>query len=335
MNLQSFAASLYYALEDPMVNEIGKNPSEETVWIKKGDDRVLYHGNLRELYTYMVRTYNRSLPFLIDNYPYTFRRREDPKHRLEILQSLSDLIRENPCNWENTFVQIQFLDTNSYDESFQIIAQTVEGLEAFLKITFKEREQYRYTSEALIYGQVCNRCISENITPHVIAGIGQIYCPSNAWEALGPHLADLYDRIPLVQKPEYDIDTLHILVLEKGNGKALLHYFKTYVMEWDFFWKPVLFQIMYTLACFWKVGLQHNDLHFGNIMIEEGDYTLSYEVNTQTYFTFRTKFMVKIFDFDLATKFPTLYDDTFIRNPAAHPTGSRCRELSVTFPILG
>jgi hypothetical protein len=72
----------------------------------------------------------------------------------------------------------------------------------------------------------------------------------------------------------------------------------------------ILFQIMYTLKCFQIIGLKHNDLRFGNIMIEEkikyddfGTFNKYVIDDSKSYFLPNIKYTVKIFDFDLSEKF--------------------------------
>jgi hypothetical protein len=71
----------------------------------------------------------------------------------------------------------------------------------------------------------------------------------------------------------------------------------------------IVFQIMYTLKCFSIIGLKHNDLHTGNIMVEiDENVNVPYKYNIflyngKTYKIPITKHTIKIFDFDLSLKF--------------------------------
>lgn len=67
----------------------------------------------------------------------------------------------------------------------------------------------------------------------------------------------------------------------------------------------IIFQYYYTINTFRNLGLVHNDLHLGNIMIEEleSPVTLYYLVETGNdneykVFELTTKYFVKIYDFD-------------------------------------
>jgi hypothetical protein len=63
----------------------------------------------------------------------------------------------------------------------------------------------------------------------------------------------------------------------------------------------IAFQVLYTICCFELVGLKHNDLHSGNIMIQKlkEPIQLSYYIDSQI-ISFRTDKLVKIIDYDRA-----------------------------------
>jgi hypothetical protein len=66
--------------------------------------------------------------------------------------------------------------------------------------------------------------------------------------------------------------------------------------------KKVLFQIMYTMYVFEKIEFSHGDLHSGNIFVIElaEEIELCYMVGKQQ-FKFKTKYLLKIYDFDHST----------------------------------
>ena len=79
----------------------------------------------------------------------------------------------------------------------------------------------------------------------------------------------------------------------------------------------ILFQIMYTLKCFNLVGIKHNDLHLGNILVEinpkynENNTKLNtnvyeynrYVIDETTFNIPICKYTVKIYDFDFSIKY--------------------------------
>jgi hypothetical protein len=71
----------------------------------------------------------------------------------------------------------------------------------------------------------------------------------------------------------------------------------------------ILFQVVYTLECFRRLGLRHNDLHLGNVGIlhTTARQQLRYAVPAQadggaaTYVQLHTRYVVKLFDMDRST----------------------------------
>ena len=77
----------------------------------------------------------------------------------------------------------------------------------------------------------------------------------------------------------------------------------------------ILLQCMYTLVYFEEIGLQHNDLHMGNIFVEENPSNISLKFNNQVTFNFSSKYLVKVYDFDFSSIVPTKFNyNTFYPN---------------------
>jgi hypothetical protein len=92
----------------------------------------------------------------------------------------------------------------------------------------------------------------------------------------------------------WNIEKGQIMVIEHVGIESLESLYKT---EYD---NPqIVFQVLYTIACFERVGLKHNDLHYGNIMIQrlKEPVELSYEINGVVV-SFTTNLVVKIIDYD-------------------------------------
>jgi hypothetical protein len=88
--------------------------------------------------------------------------------------------------------------------------------------------------------------------------------------------------------------------------------------------KQVMFQLIYTLYVFEKIQFSHGDLHTGNIFIVDIPETeMIYIVNGQQY-RFKTKKMVKIYDFDHGTickrsEIKINTDESFMINEKLNP----------------
>ena len=88
------------------------------------------------------------------------------------------------------------------------------------------------------------------------------------------------------------------LIITQPGGKTFMGSFKSLNSEEK---RSVLFQVLYTLYVFEKIGFSHGDLHIGNIFILDVPKTdLCYIVEGQQY-RFNTTKLVKIYDFDHGT----------------------------------
>jgi len=67
--------------------------------------------------------------------------------------------------------------------------------------------------------------------------------------------------------------------------------------------RSILFQIFYTLYCFEKIGLVHNDLHSGNVFIKKLNlgYTATYVLPDNTTVLVPVNYKTYIYDFDRST----------------------------------
>jgi hypothetical protein len=92
----------------------------------------------------------------------------------------------------------------------------------------------------------------------------------------------------------------NVLVLKMNNGFVM--YDRVTSLE-PIQVESLIFQVLYTLDCFHKIGLFHNDLHMGNILVETGpnvpkEYT--YSINGEIYTVPSYGMSVKIYDYDYA-----------------------------------
>lgn len=103
----------------------------------------------------------------------------------------------------------------------------------------------------------------------------------------------------------FDRNIVNVLITERMTGEKLEDWMqRPHPLA---MWKSVLFQILYTLECFNRIGFRHNDLHLGNIFIENIPgapmYTF-YMINDDDadYLKVPTKnCQVRIYDFDRST----------------------------------
>lgn len=183
--------------------------------------------------------------------------------------------------------------------------------------------------ERFVYQKVTTPLIMKDVTPHTMLYVGTFECRDFLAKLMDQQktntahnmvASDLMLQMMAMTRGRYasqfDWNKMTMLVLERGRGQSLLTWMQRR-RSWAN-WKIVLFQIMYTLACFWEVGLMHNDLHGGNIWIDPiipqpftylvhsppilshrhiGPKPLMYQMEAQ--------WMCKLYDFDLAYKWDT------------------------------
>ena len=107
---------------------------------------------------------------------------------------------------------------------------------------------------------------------------------------------------------------INILITEACNSCTSLYDFinkTTLPKELKFDYAPnyysIFIQLVYVLCYFEDVGLQHNDLHIGNIFIEETPVNLHLKFRNVE-FTFFTRYVVRVFDYDRANVVPTRHN---------------------------
>ena len=95
-----------------------------------------------------------------------------------------------------------------------------------------------------------------------------------------------------------DISKLTILGLEYCTAPTLRQWLRTNRSDQEL--ESVLFQIIYSAECLYRIGIRHNDLHVGNILISSSkQQTIHYRINTSQVIAVPTKTsLVKIYDFD-------------------------------------
>ena len=199
--------------------------------------------------------------------------------------------------------------------------------------------------ESLIY-KYLNRAIKYNISPHIIQYYGSNFI---TYETITKNMSKndiklleesyLEKNIKLnknsvfyIQNTKYDIE-YDIITLEKLLDKIKLLLNKDIILSIKNVLDIILFQVFYTLECFKIMGVKHNDLHNGNILIyirKNGAVnTISKLIENYRMFIEAKKFnryiykdetfdipdigvYVKIYDFDFSCKFKKSIDDVEI-----------------------
>jgi hypothetical protein len=91
----------------------------------------------------------------------------------------------------------------------------------------------------------------------------------------------------------------------------------------------VMFQILWTLQCFKRLKLKHNDLHFKNIFVDKVDKPVKFQFKyKEKQFSLTTNYIVKIFYFDRSCVYgnPAVSRNLFIDTICK--TGAQCNYLN-------
>lgn len=171
--------------------------------------------------------------------------------------------------------------------------------------------------ERRAYKEVTNPLLLNGNTPHVMLYVGTLHCSNFSSIDIGEmNNKKFMKEIQKIQASQrYDTSDMWMLILEQGKGKPLRNFInETHTLKK--FWYPVLFQIIYTLSCFQLVGFAQNDLHSGNLWIDElpEPQEFIYQGNKKYAWRIETKYIVKFFDFDRAAKSATKYNAAWWTN---------------------
>lgn len=197
--------------------------------------------------------------------------------------------------------------------------------DVFLKLTFNAKDP-SFDNSAIIERQVYARLVTHLLdtlkTPNLIAFFDFYRCSNmnRVWrmttrqmalaKPFTKQLADAVRSLKLKLKLQlgidpnlYDFDTLEVLILELGKGSRLSEVnMKNAFNDSAVGWFSFLVQMLYTIECFNRVGLRHNDLHLGNIFLEDGftPHIILYFISETEYYALPIFKLAKIFDFDFS-----------------------------------
>ena len=209
------------------------------------------------------------------------------------------------------------------------------------RLLFSDISNQEIHNEKAAY-EITNKLLLNNNTPNVTAMILDFKCDVNTPNA--------YDKFEILTKNGRTIrmktyfeelihesggvmESYHIFLLEMfKNGRdfeTLLYDFYPENEGYDSL-LAVFIQIVYTLISFGKIGLVHNDLHTLNIHIEELDKESNFNyiitdprgLGVVQIINIRTKFLVKIFDFDKCCTFKTPVQNLAFRVDPIIPAGT-------------
>lgn len=182
--------------------------------------------------------------------------------------------------------------------------------------------------EVKVYNYLTENLVKTHATPNIATYIwsrkdfGNITLTRDLKESLDDK--DVRKRIkdPNVLKwidNEYN-NKINMVVTEWLSGLSLRDFFNKRlqgeIFDFDSFEEVnLLFQLSWTIKCMNSKRAQHNDLHYGNVFISKlkSPTTFTYFISENTYVQIRTKYIIKIYDFD-QSYVESLGDNTYIKD---------------------
>ena len=179
------------------------------------------------------------------------------------------------------FVIKNIIDNNYSPNFVEFVDFKTYNLEDFVNFV----DQSTYTPKQKLYKFI-----------ETINGLKEITCclDDNISDGLYKHILSNFNVICLITKEPKNIVTLgDILDLDLDKTKINLDNEEIY---------KIFFQLIYNLTLMDIIKIQHNDLHPGNILIERLDnpVDLYYIIDDNEKIKIKTKYIVRIFDWDLA-----------------------------------
>jgi hypothetical protein len=186
-----------------------------------------------------------------------------------------------------------------------------------LKVFFNNTKAGRSYDNSLpleknIYKYLLSPLIAQQHTPNILKYFGSFSEPFVHFRGTLTQCATELDELLQRAKGKEERDRKHhdILIRDTNNLTVLgLEYSAAPTLrQWlqtersDNELKSVLFQIIYTAECLYRIGIRHNDLHVGNILISSSKQKeINYRINISQIITVpTTNTLVKIYDFDNA-----------------------------------
>ena len=216
-----------------------------------------------------------------------------------------------------------------------LVTNNIDGIEIYGKFYFQRAVEIKKDDflsldyERRIYKYRINNLLKQS--PNFIPFIGEVECSFNEIinnQKLLEVCKSYKDR--MVKRYGNDIGWENsgikgYLTKKIENGLNFQQFINNNIKEQDF--RSVIAQVLMSLQILYKNKINHNDLHLGNISIQElpKTTTLQYDYDVKIYHIY-TKYKVYIFDWDYS-----YVDDAYnnqgekIVNPKLNPYQNRCK----------
>ena len=201
---------------------------------------------------------------------------------------------------------------------------TLKKVPVVIKISFsfvdgKQRlEDNSLLTERILYRRFVPEVLQ--YTPHVMRYLGDYYCFTfkSRVDQAAMKLAGNNPRGVLMDNlraeiynidAKYNKERAYMLLTERAGGIQLHEWLRQAQDTEKFaaFLTQVISQLAWTFMVFERLGFSHNDIHTGNVFVEElaDSVYLNYELADGSEVTLETKYFVRVFDFDRSSKAST------------------------------
>jgi hypothetical protein len=179
-------------------------------------------------------------------------------------------------------------------------------------------------TENYIYSTVIPYIFANSYSPNMIAYYGTLTCSNFKIDDMYLPWDKFEGKGAKKRRSRFDFDTSKFIgvITERSSGKgvSLFDWMDDLgnLSEFD----TIAIQIIYTCAMMDQIGLVHNDLHAGNLFVDDlgdkGRVTMAFCIDGENVIWIHTRYIVKIFDWDRAVKVETQYSPASVIKPKSN-----------------
>lgn len=280
--------------------------------IKLGKKKDKYHGKRYINPETPIKSHKNPYDILykdsVSPYKKSVEKNIDPMDEDREILSVKSWLNKYGCNIDKYMYGVKVLSNKgSASDSIIMFGNLKVGKQAVnvvFKLIFKSKHKLNNSLivEQQIYENVISNLINNYHTPHIVNYIGTVNSctTSQIVDQLSLNeIKNFEDAKKQIDLNSFDDTYSHIMILEKSSGYTLkdcMRYEKLTLNE-KF---KILFQLLYTLLCFERIGLSQNDLHTSNIFVDKLDVPVEriYYIDSARWVKFTTSYDAKIYDFD-------------------------------------
>eukprot|EP00742_Colponemidia_sp_Colp-10_P020310 GILJ01023650.1.p1 GENE.GILJ01023650.1~~GILJ01023650.1.p1 ORF type:complete len:619 (-),score=38.17 GILJ01023650.1:61-1917(-) len=314
---------------DETIKQIRRGILNQVQW-REDEDKELIDGEaITDRTTFQDQTDSMQLQAMLA---------QDLRHRqltMRVLRSFLKHAGGSPCQWSRYLVDIDVLPRSSSSCAVAMFCSlsprlrlrlAVPQVDPFLMVKafpLIEKDNSRDV-EIAIYKHVVTKLVG--YSPHfMLYGTDYICSSTVLMDQMQPDMVHKFNKTLVktlvayrqlspsndfqqdddATRDDHDGDqisiAMHCLVVERGKGM----FFSQWVGVWGQSaspadWVSILYQLMHSVECMRRMGIQHNDLHLGNIWLDETPHAkpLHYRLPSGDIVKMPIPWLVKIYDFD-------------------------------------